>query len=156
VHTRRPTRERVGAAERRQDEPLLLVMSDHIFDQRLLRRCCCVELPRGFATVLVDDTPGMIDWAKPGGVHCQAHCKHGHCGSLVKVLKGEDGRISRIGKRLGGFDALEAGAFVVRCVARRRTRPSPRARQLGGGLRHQPPVWWQLHPLSPLLWPSSD
>ena len=70
-----------------QDEPLLLVMSDHIFDQRLLRQCCCTELGAGMATVLIDDSSNMIDWAKPGGVHCQAHCKEGHCGSLVKVLK---------------------------------------------------------------------
>ena len=46
--------------------------------------------------------------------HPQAFCKHGHCGSLVKVCKGEGGKVSRIGKKLAGFDALEAGAFVVR------------------------------------------
>jgi len=97
-----------------KDEPLLLVMSDHIFDQRLLRRCCCTDLPKGTATVLVDDSRSMVEWAMPGGAHCQAHCKHGHCGSLVKVCKGENGLVSRIGKKLAGFDALEAGAFVVR------------------------------------------
>ena len=98
-----------------QDEPLLMVMSDHIFDQRLLRRCCCTTLEKGKAIVLIDDSAKMIDWAKPGGIHCQVHCKHGHCESLVKVLKGEGGQtISRIGKRMSAFDGLEAGAFVVR------------------------------------------
>ena len=78
-----------------------------------------------------------------GHMHCpppsvslnlQVHCKSGHCGSLVKILKGNsrdaamrDGRraaaaaghasanplVSRIGKRLKAFDALEAGAFIV-------------------------------------------
>ena len=74
------------------DEPLLLVMSDHIFDQRLLRKCCQAQLPPHFATVLVDDSEAMSTWAKPGGVHCQAHCKHGHCGSLVSTERGGGGR----------------------------------------------------------------
>jgi len=98
-----------------QNEPILLVMSDHIFDQRLLRKMVTQPLaPHIHATVLIDDSEQMKEWAKPGGVHCQVHCKHGHCGSLVKVCKGERGLVSRIGKRLGGFDCLEAGAFVVR------------------------------------------
>jgi len=145
-------------------QPLLLVMSDHIFDQRLLRKCCMADVPLGAAMALIDDSDNMIDWAKPGGIHCQAYCKHGHCGSLVKVQKGAPAhssgepsprsssppptrsaaslwsssagsnaspdswgrgrsdssgygsslpRISRIGKGLKAFDALEAGAFVV-------------------------------------------
>jgi len=98
-----------------QNEPILLVMSDHIFDQRLVRRMVTQRLSsRTHATVLIDDTDQMKEWAKPGGVHCQAHCKHGHCGSLVKVCKGEAGLVSRIGKRLMGFDSLETGAYVVR------------------------------------------
>ena len=72
----------------RPGEPILLVMSDHIFDQRLLRRCCLAHVPPGCAMALIDDSDKMIEWAKPGGVHCQAHCKHGHCGSIVKVQKG--------------------------------------------------------------------
>lgn len=64
--------------------------------------------------VLIDDSPSMVEWASPGGAHCRAHCQHGHCGSIVKVLKGEGRRVSRIGKKLAGFDALEAGAFVAR------------------------------------------
>jgi len=96
-----------------EDEPFLLVMSDHIFDQRLLRRCAAVPLLPGCACVLVDESTCMVDWAKPGGAHCKAHCRNGHCGSLVKVLKGEGKLVSRIGKSLTGFDALEAGAYVV-------------------------------------------
>ena len=61
---------------RAQDEPLLLVMSDHIFDQRLLRRCCCIDLMKESACVLIDDSEGMIDWAKPGGLHCQVRPTH--------------------------------------------------------------------------------
>ena len=96
-----------------EDEPFLLVMSDHIFDQRLLRRCAAVQLHPGCACVLVDESTCMVDWARPGGAHCKAHCRNGHCGSLVKVLKGEGKLVSRIGKSLTGFDALEAGAYVV-------------------------------------------
>ena len=91
-------------------------MSDHIFDQRLVRRLCTERIVPGSATVLIDDSAQKVEWAKPGGVHCQAHCKHGHCGSLVKVAKCDPEKgnlVSRIGVRLQGFDALEAGAYVV-------------------------------------------
>ena len=53
------------------NDPILLVMSDHIFDQRLLRRCCLAHVPPGHATVLIDDSQSMVDWAAPGGRHCQ-------------------------------------------------------------------------------------
>eukprot|EP00966_Prymnesium_polylepis_P101519 2351135-Prymnesium_polylepis.1 len=46
--------------------------------------------------------------------HPQPQPGTGHCHSLVKVLKGVDGSVTRIGKTLTSFDALEAGAFVVR------------------------------------------
>lgn len=98
----------------RLDEPFLLVMSDHIFDHRLLRRLTKTRLASGDVLVLIDDSRAMVEWASPGGAHCLAHCKNGHCGSLVKVTKGEGDRVSRIGKKLAGFDALEAGAYVVR------------------------------------------
>eukprot|EP00962_Isochrysis_galbana_P059856 scaffold33654_cov101-Isochrysis_galbana.AAC.2 len=37
----------------------------------------------------------------------------------TQVLKGSDGRISRLGKKLSSFDALEAGAYVVRASQQR-------------------------------------
>ena len=112
AHGSTPPRLRVARA---QGEPLLMVMSDHIFNQRLLRQCCTAELAADMgAAVLIDDSSSIIEWARPGGAHCQAHCKNGHCGSIVKVTKGERGLVSRIGKKLAGFDAIEAGVYVVR------------------------------------------
>lgn len=96
------------------DEPFLLVMSDHIFDQQLLHRLAHCQLAPGDALVLVDDSRTMVEWASPGGAHCQAHCKNGHCGAIVKVTKGAGDRVSLIAKKLTGFDAIDAGAYVVR------------------------------------------
>ena len=44
---------------------------------------------------------GRLPWGRAHcdalQAHCKAHCKDGHCGSLVKVTKGEAGdRVSRI------------------------------------------------------------
>jgi hypothetical protein len=66
------------------------------------------------ALVLIDDSRTMVEWASPGGAHCQAHCKNGHCGAIVKVTKGAGDRVSLIAKKLTGFDAIDAGAYVVR------------------------------------------
>jgi hypothetical protein len=96
------------------DEPFLLVMSDHIFDQQLLHRLAHCQLAPGDALVLIDDSRTMVEWASPGGAHCQAHCKNGHCGAIVKVTKGAGDRVSLIAKKLTGFDAIDAGAYVVR------------------------------------------
>jgi choline kinase len=97
-----------------RDAPFLLVMSDHIFSHQLLQKLAATALRPGGACALIDDSEEMVEWAKPGGAHCQAHCTSGHCGSLVKVRKADGNRISRISKRLDSFDALEAGAYVVR------------------------------------------
>lgn len=86
-------------------------MSDHIFDSRLLSKMARVNLDGLEAVVLVDDSKDMNEWAR--GAHCKAHCKNGHCNVLVKVLKGERGRVTRISNRLSAFDALEVGAFVA-------------------------------------------
>ncbi|KAL1510804.1 hypothetical protein AB1Y20_007088 [Prymnesium parvum] len=96
-------------------EPLLVVMSDHLFDWTLLRNLAATQFGANHdATALIDDSPELVQWAQKD--HCGAHCQNGHCFSLVKVVKGEGERISRIGKKLTCFDALEAGAYAVRPV----------------------------------------
>jgi choline kinase len=94
--------------------PLLLLLSAHIFAWPLLERCATASLPDGcLARVLIDDDRDEVSWAT--NEHCGAHCKDGkHCGALVKVLKGENGLVSRIGKRLSCFDGLEAGVYLVK------------------------------------------
>lgn len=69
-----------------------------------MRRLANHSMGASEACVLVDDSRATVEWAAPGGAHCKAYCKFGHCGSLVKVLKGEEGRASRIGKKLHAFD----------------------------------------------------
>jgi len=94
-------------------DPFLIVMSDHLFDPALLARFAEAPMQSdNDAVALVDDTEDYIKWSKED--HCGAFCKNGHCNRLVKVLLGEGGRIARIGKRLTAYDALEAGAYLVR------------------------------------------
>jgi len=100
----------------RADEPLLVVMSDQLYDWRLLSKMACTTmLDDSDAIALVDDRPDMVEWATKD--HCKAFCKNGHCNSLVKVLRGRGGQVAQIGKKLGEFDALEAGAYAVKAAA---------------------------------------
>mmetsp|Transcript_26151 Transcript_26151/g.84416 ORF Transcript_26151/g.84416 Transcript_26151/m.84416 type:complete len:895 (-) Transcript_26151:747-3431(-) len=97
------------------DEPFLVIMSDYLFDRRLISSLTATVLPPDAdASALVDDNPELVKWSQRD--HCTIFCRNGHCHSLVKVLKGSDGRISRLGKKLSSFDALEAGAYVMRPV----------------------------------------
>ena len=95
------------------DQPLLIVMSDHVFTFSLLRTLVDVDVgDDAGAVTLIDDTPETLEWASKD--HCSAFCKNGcHVQVLVKVLKTTDGKIARIGKRLKHYDALEAGAYVA-------------------------------------------
>jgi len=94
------------------DEPFIVVMSDHLFDWRLIERMTHIQLSASTdAVVLIDDTPEMVEWAC--GAHCDEHCKQGHCQVLVKVQRAEKNQVANIGSRLPFFDALEAGMYVV-------------------------------------------
>ena len=69
------------------DAPLLIVRSDYLFDERLLRRMVNCPLARRVdAVALVDAAPETLEWVS--GAHCKAYCKDGHCNALVKVLRG--------------------------------------------------------------------
>ena len=93
------------------DEPLLILVSDQLYDWRLLSKMACVSLDDSDAVVLVDDEIELVKWCTQD--HCSEFCKNGHCNSIVKVQRGEAGRVSQIGKKIGEFDALEAGAYAV-------------------------------------------
>jgi len=93
------------------DEPLLLV-ANHIFEPQLLRKLSKQSLDEQTDVVtLVEDTEEHVRWASMD--HCDEFCKNGHCNVLVKVLKGDNGLVARVGKKLALYDALEAGAHVV-------------------------------------------
>ena len=98
------------------DEPLLIVRSDYLFDWRLLDRMVGTAdyFAQGGvdACALVDAAPETLEWVS--GAHCKAYCRDGHCHALVKVLRGHGDRIARIGHRLNAYDALSAGIYVVR------------------------------------------
>eukprot|EP00967_Tisochrysis_lutea_P046189 scaffold56081_cov27-Tisochrysis_lutea.AAC.9 len=166
-------------------EPFLIVMSDHLFDRRLISNLTVRSAPRrarggAHASQSVRLALGVVRRARvrshvlapaecrrgcpcrrqsgasrlvaarslhhllqerplpltcegepvggcPAAPHRQATartirpCARGRCAKLtsrpphelVQVLKGSDGRISRLGKKLSSFDALEAGAYVV-------------------------------------------
>mmetsp|Transcript_13758 Transcript_13758/g.26867 ORF Transcript_13758/g.26867 Transcript_13758/m.26867 type:complete len:833 (+) Transcript_13758:196-2694(+) len=95
------------------NEPLLIVRSDYLFDWRLLQKMATVRFTRDIDVfALVDTGPETLEWVS--GAHCNAHCKDGHCHTLVKVLRGEGDRVATIGHRLSSYDALVAGIFACR------------------------------------------
>jgi len=98
-----------------EGEPLLIVRSDYLYDWRLLHKMARARFAAGVdAFALVDKAQETLEWIS--GAHCTAHCKNGHCHALVKVLLANDGRISRIGHRLGAYDALQAGVYAARPI----------------------------------------
>mmetsp|Transcript_17368 Transcript_17368/g.43660 ORF Transcript_17368/g.43660 Transcript_17368/m.43660 type:complete len:596 (-) Transcript_17368:499-2286(-) len=98
-------------------DPILVVMSDHLFEDGLLERLADLDLLNrdcADAVALVDDTQESINWVSED--HCDAFCKNGHCQKIVKVMKGTANRLVRIGKRLSAYDGLEAGAYLIRPI----------------------------------------
>jgi len=61
---------------------------------------------------LVDTAAATLEWVS--GAHCKAHCKNGHCHTLVKVVRGDGDLVARIGHRLGHYDGLVAGVYTCR------------------------------------------
>lgn len=91
----------------------LIVRSDYLFDWRLLQRMTdCVFAKDVEAFALIDSAQETLEWVS--GAHCKAYCQDGHCHALVKVMRGSEDRIARIGHRLSAYDALQAGIYAAR------------------------------------------
>lgn len=86
-----------------------------MYDWRLLHKMAHTTFENGVdAFALVDTAQETLEWIS--GAHCKAHCKNGHCHALVKVLLGPDGKIARVGHRLGAYDALQAGIYLCKPI----------------------------------------
>jgi 1L-myo-inositol 1-phosphate cytidylyltransferase len=94
----RPNGLSVLAAEGALDDRFIILMCDHLFDPTILRDLLHQPLGPDELILAVDrrlDNP-LVDK-----------------GDVTQVATAADGRIRRIGKRLGQFDAYDTGVFVA-------------------------------------------
>jgi 1L-myo-inositol 1-phosphate cytidylyltransferase len=94
----RPNGLSVLAAAKRLDGPFVLLMSDHLFDPAILAGLIAAHRPEAALTLAVDD-----NFASPTL----------DIDDATKVEVGADGRILRIGKTLGDYNAVDTGIFLA-------------------------------------------